>query len=392
MKLRNGTPEEAGMSPERIAHVARLAEGWVRDGIHPALVVLAARRGVIVLHEAVGKLTPEPDSPPLARDTIFPISSITKPITATCVMQLVEDGLLGLNRPVQDYIPEFVGEGKPAVMVHQLLTHTSGINEFELAAHMWRQHGNTGEPPIEAVVALGRRNDYLHRCYDAPLWKPPGVEMSYCNMNYALLGEIVQRVSGTALADLAAARIFAPLGMTNSYYLAPDAVEDRVVRRRPDAPYAALLENPEQRKMFRAFGSVSSTAIDMAVFLHMFLNGGTYGGVRILSPASVAEMTRNQIPGIGIEFVGERHAEASWGYGWAVQSNEKWMYYRGSLRSPRAFDHAGLGGVYLWVDPMYEMVGIYFSVGAEMLPSGRLKTCADLFESAVTAAVMDVEP
>src|SRR5438093_9713957 len=108
VKLRNGVPEEADMSAPRIAQVARLAEGWVRDGIHPALVVLVTRRGVIVLHEAFGKLRPEPDSPPVVRDTIFPIASITKPITATLAMQLVEDGVLGLNRPVQDYLPEFV--------------------------------------------------------------------------------------------------------------------------------------------------------------------------------------------------------------------------------------------------------------------------------------------
>src|SRR5512141_3498636 len=99
MKLQYGTPEEAGLSTRRIGYVKDLAAGWVRQGITPSLVVLAARHGVIALHEAFGVLTPEPDSPPLARDSIYPVASISKPMTATAAMILVEDGRLGLNRP-----------------------------------------------------------------------------------------------------------------------------------------------------------------------------------------------------------------------------------------------------------------------------------------------------
>src|SRR5512140_1284303 len=127
MKLRAGTPEEAGLSPHRLERIKALAAQWVSTGLTPSLVVLVARRGVIALHEAFGTLTPEADSPPLQRDSIFPLASLSKPITATAVMCLVEDGLLGLNRPVDEYIPEFTGEGKHAVLVHHLLTHTSGI-------------------------------------------------------------------------------------------------------------------------------------------------------------------------------------------------------------------------------------------------------------------------
>ena len=100
------------MSAQRVEHVVNLAKGWVDGGVTPALVILVARRGVVVAHEAFGNLTPEPDSSPLAHDTIFPLASLAKPITATATMILVEDGLLGLNRPVSEYIPEFVGEGQ----------------------------------------------------------------------------------------------------------------------------------------------------------------------------------------------------------------------------------------------------------------------------------------
>ena len=109
MELRIGTAEEASISSIALERIRKRAAGWVAEGIHPALVLLAARKGVIFLHEAFGKLTPDENSPPLPLDALFPLASITKTITATAAMVLVEEGLLGLNRPVQEYIPEFEG-------------------------------------------------------------------------------------------------------------------------------------------------------------------------------------------------------------------------------------------------------------------------------------------
>src|SRR5438093_12201175 len=109
--LPTGTdPAEVGMSPERLASIGRLLARWVEEGHTQAIVALVARRGVVVLQEAHGRLTPEPAAPRVALDTIFPLSSITKPITATALMCLIEDGLVGLNRPVQEYLPEPVRE------------------------------------------------------------------------------------------------------------------------------------------------------------------------------------------------------------------------------------------------------------------------------------------
>src|SRR6516162_5362741 len=96
-QLHPGRPEEVGMEAARLQSIARVAEQWVASGQTPALVVLVARRGVVVLHEAFGRLTPDADSPPLPRHAVFPLASISKVITATAAMLLVEDGLLGLN-------------------------------------------------------------------------------------------------------------------------------------------------------------------------------------------------------------------------------------------------------------------------------------------------------
>ena len=110
VKFRPGRPEEVGMDPERLAHVRGLCGRWVENDDTPSLVVFAARRGVVVLHEAFGHLRPEPGSPPLERDSIFPVMSASKPVTAAAIMCLVEDGLLGLNRSILDYVPELDGQ------------------------------------------------------------------------------------------------------------------------------------------------------------------------------------------------------------------------------------------------------------------------------------------
>src|SRR5439155_12367210 len=212
----------------------------VAQGITPALVILVARRGVVVLHEAFGRLTPDDNAPPVKRDTIYPLTSLAKPITATAAMLLVEDGLLGLQRPVSEYLPEFSGEGKQAVMVHHLLTHTAGLRDQDVNAHAAKKRSVIAIPPPEETQHPWI-NEYLFLRYDAPLWKPPGVEMSYCSYDYNLLGEIVRRVSGQALADFASERLFEPLGMQDTFYIVPDAVRARIVRRPLDAPFAAAL-------------------------------------------------------------------------------------------------------------------------------------------------------
>jgi CubicO group peptidase (beta-lactamase class C family) len=395
MKLRRGDPEEAGMSAERIRRAVQVAERSVARGETRALVVLAARRGVIVLHEAFGRLTPDDDAPPLPPGAIYPIASITKPITATAVMILVEDGLIGLNRPVAEYVPEFVGEGKDRVMVHHLLTHTSGLLEEDVDRHVARKRGSVTVPAPEATQHP-RVYEYLYLGYDAPLWKAPGEEMSYNNYGWELLGEVVRRVSGRSLADFARERILDPLGMKDTSYVPPETVWPRIVRRPRDAPFAigakALagffvgLEDPELRELPWACGGAYSTALDVAALGQMFLDRGRYGDARILSPASVAEMTRNQIPGISAQFHEEYFAEASVGYGWDVHGSKKALA-DASLLSPRAFGMGGLMGTKLWVDPDRDVVVVYFSAAAALRTPEIGVSSKDLFVDAVIAAV-----
>ncbi len=146
MRLQSGIPDQVGMSPDRIQQVRAQARRWVEQGGTPTLVVLAARRGVIVLHEAFGVLRPGADAPPVPLDALFPMASLAKIITATAILILVEEGRVGLNRPVQEYLPEYIGEGKDAVLVHHLLTHTSGWRGDDVAAHVARKQGTVVIP------------------------------------------------------------------------------------------------------------------------------------------------------------------------------------------------------------------------------------------------------
>src|SRR5262249_28102798 len=144
---------------------------------------------------------------------------------------------LGLQRPLAEYIPEFVGEGKDMVMLHHLLTHTSGLSDEVVVAHRTEKKTRvsipvpepTQHPLIHEILWLG--------C-DDPFRKAPGQQLSYCNFGYKLLGEVVRRVSGQPLGDFARERIFEPLGMKDTFYAVPDSVRARIVRRPADAPFA----------------------------------------------------------------------------------------------------------------------------------------------------------
>ncbi len=382
--LRPGEPEEAGMSGQRLGNITKIARQWVNRGDLQALVVLAARRGTIVLHEAFGRLTPGPESPPVAKDSIFPMASISKVITATAVMTLVEEGRVGLNRRVAEYLPEFSGEGKDAVLVRHLLTHTSGLRDEALDPYAEARKG-TIEIPADDPTQAPLLGESLALRWDAPLWKSPGEEMSYAGYNYRLLHEIVRRVSRQSLDDFATARIFEPLGIKDTHYGVTKSLEHRLVRRPPDALGADA--EPAWRTGWGS-GGAFSTALEMAVFGQMFLNQGRYGEATILSPAAIAAMTRNQVPGLQARIVGEFFPEASWGLGWSIHGRKTgWC---GALHSPEAFEHWGSGGTYLWADPVYEVVGVYFSVIP--VPEGhpRFAELQDLFTDAVTAAVLDV--
>ena len=377
-KLRTGSPEKVGMLPERVARVRDLCARWVKEGHTPTLGVCVARRGFVVLHEAFGVLGPGSDAPPLEPDALFPIMSITKPITATLIMQLVEDGLLGLNRPAKDYLPELSGDGIDEVLVHHLLTHTTGY-PFTTDPPMMKHAARKKRAGFELPPCPDGRHPSIHEwlslLWDAPRVAGVGEAMIYSTHNYELLGEIVRRLCGRSIEQLARERIFGPLGMRDSYYEVPESEAHHVVQRASGIPFGPewlppfpggppLPGPPFEDIGGRRFqetpwagGGLFSTPLDMTVFGQMILNGGRYGDARILSPSAVAAMTRNQIPGVRARLVNYEAAHGSWGYGWTIESPTKWKYFHGSLQPLGTLSHPGGGGVMFWIDRAHELVG-----------------------------------
>lgn len=391
-QLSKGAPEEAGMHPEQIALIRQRGAEWAQQDNTMALALLVARRGVICLHDAWGPRTSTPDALPAEPDSIFPYSSISKAITAAAIMMLVEQGLLGLTRPVQYYIPELQGEGAEGILVHQLLTHTSGYNDDEAnarAAERMNQGLELPQCPSNQHEALHAQ---LHTYYSLAVSKSAGKEMSYASINYDLLGEIIRRVSGMSYTDFLAEHLFGPLGMTSCRVGFHPSIEENMVRDFETQYMPEMPVGDEMRALASipgASGSVFGSISDCATFAQMLLSGGQYGNTQLLTRASVDLMTNNQIPGIGTDFIGW-HDEASWGYGLDVYSHERWPWNDGSLPSNRTFMHGGLGGVGFWVDPAYELVYLYFSYCSDVdLESGIYRWDADLFQNMVTAATAD---
>jgi serine-type D-Ala-D-Ala carboxypeptidase len=398
MELRSGSPREVGMLPERIAYARDLCARWVKEGHTPTLGVCVVRRGVIVLHEAFGVLGPGPDSPRLDRRALFGVGSVTKPVTATLVMQLVEDGLLGLNRPAKDYLPEMSGDGTDEILVHHLLTHTSGYlwhADPPMVEHARKKFAaGFAQPPCpEGQHPL--MHQLLSLFWDAPRVARAGEVMIYTNHNYELLGEIVRRLSGRGIEELARERIFDPLGMDDSYYVVTESESHRAVQRASGLPFAdpadgfPAMGSRLHQEIPSTGGGVFTTPLDMTVFGQMFLNRGRCGGARILSPAAVAAMTRDQIPGIGARFFERVMRDASWGYGWQIESPTKWPYFHGSLQALGTFGHPGAGGCNFWIDREHELVGAYFEVTTRVTEHMDHLWNFDLFQNVITSAVDD---
>ena len=176
--------------------------------------------------------------------------------------------------------------------------------------------------------------------------------------------------------------------MPDTSYIVTDAIRPRLVRLSPEVlspdgvGYPMALATPD------GAGSIRSTGRDMAHFGQMFLERGGVGAGRVLSPASVAAMTRNQIPGIGAQFGEERFPEASWGLGWAIRGSASYPKST-SLPSSATCWHSGAGGAHIWIDPVYDLVGVYCSIEPHPLSDEFHVWPLDLFANAVTAAVLD---
>lgn len=386
-----GDPAELSLDPARVERARAMIRGQIESGLSPGIVAVVARRGQVFLHEAAGVRNPAGDA--MRHDTLFPIASATKPMLAAVVMSLVEDGRIGLLQCVRDYLPELPAAVGDGVLVHHLLTHTSGIETPMWTGKLRRRLLEKGDE--DARWGRGRVvNAFLGCMEDVERVESPGAGMLYGTFGYELLGEIVRRVCGTAtVGEVLAARLFEPLGMKDSAMIPDAAFRARVVEPPPDGPSVRMREAfglapDDLQDADMAGGGLLMTALDHAIFEQMILAGGELSGVRVLSRASVRAMTTNQIPGVPDATFGRK--EASWGYGFSVICQERWPYFGGGLVPPGTATHAGSGGISHWIDFENEIVGVYYETITQM--SEMLEPTSSAghrFQDVITAAVLD---
>ena len=285
---------------------------------------------------------------------MYQVASITKPVTATALMMLVERGQIVLGDSASRYLPEFKGEDREKVRVIDLLTHTSGLPDMvPRNTELRRAHA-----PLK---------EFTRETFTTPLLFPPRTDFRYSSMGTLLAAEIVERVSHLPLPEFEAKRIFGPLGMKNTILgLGKMRVDETVEMEMPRETDPQDLKHwgPNTlywRMMAHPWGGMHTTTSDLAVFLQAFLNGGSYAGTRILSRGAVTAMTSDQ---------NGRHG-TPWGIGWALARSRDWNSF-GDLVSARTFGHSGASGTVAWADPESGTICVILTSRNFLIDGGRL--------------------
>jgi len=367
-------PEEAGMSSNRLAYLDSIAIAAIKDQQVPGLVALVARNGKIVYHKAFGTANAKGEL--LDFNSIFRIASQTKAITSTAVMMLWERGEFQLDDPISKYIPEFENEQvldsllpdgtyttKPAtrpITIRHLLTHTSGLGYGEI----------DGDPRFKQIYSDAEVTDLfttdgiqieesVKKLAKLPLHHNPGEKFTYSE-GLDVLGYFVEIISGKPLDKFFKTEIFEPLKMQNTYFYLPKEKRDQLVSVQTknegnwvDFPTTFYdPDYPKKGKMtfFSGGAGLSSTPVDYAQFLQMYLNKGTLNGHRLLSRTTVDFILSNQIGNIW-KGKGSYH-------GLAFSVVDDLGAAKGGKGSPRTFEWGGYFNTQYFADPEENLIGI----------------------------------
>lgn len=353
-QMKPAPPSAMGMSQVQLNRAADLLRAEVESGHMGAAALLVARHGRVVLRKGFGQLSSTPDSPAVQPESVFLLASITKPVTACALMLLVERGQISLSDPVNHYLPEFKGGDRDRVLVRDLLRHTSGLPDML-------------PENLDLRRAHAPLSEFVQHVYTTPLLFPPGSQFRYQSMGFLLAAEIVEKLIGTPLRDFEKREIFEPLGMKASSLGLGDKPLSHLVICMPapgvdptdDASFGP--NTPYWRNLGCPWGGMHSTTTDLAILLQTFLEGGTYAGKRVFSPATVKAMTSDQNVDI----------HAPWGLGWALGRSMAWNAF-GDLVSPRTFGHVGATGTCAWADPESQVVCVILTNRPYSVDNGGL--------------------
>lgn len=328
---------QEGFRPEKLAEIDAAIEQAIHTHACPGGVLWLEHKGDSY-HKAYGSRSLVPALEPMSEDTIFDMASLTKVIACTpAVMLLIERGQIQLDAPVRTYIPEFTGGGKENVTIRHLLTHLSGLPGDIETRSDW--HGQAAA---------------IQKACAETLLTPPGTAFRYSDINFFLLGEIVQRVAKTPLEQFVAREIYSPLKMDDTGYLPPESKLARIAPTEvvEGKPFRGIVHDPTARHMGGVAGHAGlfSTAADLARYARMLLNEGELDGVRLFRPETVRLMTSVQTP---------PELSARRGLGWDIDTG--YSGPRGALFPLGSYGHTGWTGTSLWIDPFSRTFVIFLS-------------------------------
>ncbi|HKI90209.1 MAG TPA: serine hydrolase domain-containing protein [Draconibacterium sp.] len=378
-QLSEASPESVGISSERLSRIDKMCEQAVAKGNLPGIVSLVARNGKIVLWKAYGMANNQAGRK-LERDDVFRIASQTKAITATAVMMLWEEGKFQLDDPISKYIPEFKNPqvlktfrysdttyttvpAKSEITIRNLLSHTSGIGygmiDGDERFKMIYQKAGIIDAFTTKNVTIEENIKYLAKL---PLHHNPGENFTYSE-GLDVLGYFIEIISGVPFDEFLKTHIFDPLGMNDTRFYLPQNKADRLVavqykkdgkwEKYPVTFYDTDYPVKGAKTYFAGGAGLSSTAKDYAVFLQMYLNGGEYNGVRLLSRKTVDVILSNQIG----EIWGDNSDTK---FGLAFELVTKAGQIKGGLGSAGTFNWGGYFNTQYFADPKENMIGIIF--------------------------------
>jgi CubicO group peptidase (beta-lactamase class C family) len=334
----------------------------VDDHVVPAVALVIVNREQQLLLDAAGKRDAAKKID-LTPDSIFRIASMTKPITSLAVMMLVEKGRIGLDDPVTKYVPDFARvrvvtsfneadrtyESRPParpITIRHLLTHTSGI------AYAFTD------------ARLAKLDDGKKQLWELPLLHDPGDRFTY-GPNTAVLGIVVEKISGQTLDAFLKANIFDPLGMRDTFFAVPAEKRARVVTQHTRTKEGVIERpNPDTLQSApRGDGGLFSTASDYGRFMQLILNAGRAGSVRLVSEATIQLMTSNQI---GAMFVREQPSanllfakpfpfgggKDKFGFGFQIETPP---LAADGLRTAGSLSWGGIQNTHFWIDPKQQI-------------------------------------
>ncbi len=376
--LTEASPESVGISSERLARIDKMCEEEVANGNLPGIVSLVARNGKIVHWKAYG-MADNQSGKKMERDAIFRIASQSKAITSTAVMMLWEEGKFRLDDPISKFIPEFKNPqvlknfsysdtswtGEPAkseITIRNLLTHTSGIgygiiDGNEQIKMIYQKAGVTDLFTTEKITIA----ESVKKLAKLPLHHNPGEKYTYSE-GLDVLGHFIEVVSGMPFDQFLKTRIFDPLGMNDTRFYFPDDRAGRLVsvqqkvngewEKYPVTFYDTEYPVKGAKTFFSGGAGLSSTVKDYATFLQMYLNGGEYNGVRLLSRTTVQSIMGNQT---GTLFGGTERF-----YGLAFGVTTEIGQDRGGNGSEGTFDWGGYFNTSYFADPKENIIGLIF--------------------------------